>query len=645
MLARMPRPGVPVRERRDRDVDLACGARPGRRPGRPGIAASVYGARSACTRSMSWTSCAALSRSPRNGSSSAAPAGGSPRRARKLVMPASRNSRMSAFGAGVGAPDAREVRERRDIGLAQDEAQQLERAPAGRAAGAVRDGDEARTRRGEVPDRLVEGRRRRLRTSAGTPRTRTARGCAQVDGHVVLLGSERRMAGRPRIAHPAVGRRCDVIAGGCRARLSLHARPCDWSKDRPCGRPGDDCSTVANGRVAPAPRVTSVSAYGWSRDDDDPLRVLAFPAHRRRSLRGVAAPRRRALRRRRDLVGRVRAGGGRAHDGAPARRHPATVVDVLPPPWNARSRVHEYGGGAWTTDGRRRARLRREGRPARLDRSPTATARGRSRPPTRGMRFGGLTWQGGRLLAIRETHRDGAAPQRDIVEVPLDRTGAWDAVGHPVADRGQRLPRPARALVGRLAPRLDRLEPPEHAVGHAPSCGSGALEDGIVAEWTTVAGGDGTAPLQPVWTGEDDLVYSDDPTGRWNLWRLRLTADLHHEADRSRRCRHRRPALGARRALVRRAGRRPHRRRAHERRRRGRRDRRRRRGDAARRSMRPRTSSSRTSAARSVLLIGLGRARLGRALARRRRRSGRRGARSRAGHRRGATNGCRSPAP
>ena len=25
--------------------------------------------------------------------------------------------------------------------------------------------------------------------------------------------------------------------------------------------------------------------------------------------------------------------------------------DVLPAPWNARTRVHEYGGGAWTTTG------------------------------------------------------------------------------------------------------------------------------------------------------------------------------------------------------------------------------------------------------------------------------------------------------
>lgn len=33
----------------------------------------------------------------------------------------------------------------------------------------------------------------------------------------------------------------------------------------------------------------------------------------------------------------------RAADGA--------VSDVLPAPWNARTRVHEYGGGAWTVAG------------------------------------------------------------------------------------------------------------------------------------------------------------------------------------------------------------------------------------------------------------------------------------------------------
>ena len=27
------------------------------------------------------------------------------------------------------------------------------------------------------------------------------------------------------------------------------------------------------------------------------------------------------------------------------------MTDVLPAPWNARTRVHEYGGGAWTVSG------------------------------------------------------------------------------------------------------------------------------------------------------------------------------------------------------------------------------------------------------------------------------------------------------
>src|SRR3712207_72586 len=28
-----------------------------------------------------------------------------------------------------------------------------------------------------------------------------------------------------------------------------------------------------------------------------------------------------------------------------------TTTDVLPAPWNARTRVHEYGGGSWTVSG------------------------------------------------------------------------------------------------------------------------------------------------------------------------------------------------------------------------------------------------------------------------------------------------------
>ncbi|WP_344091321.1 S9 family peptidase [Microbacterium deminutum] len=205
---------------------------------------------------------------------------------------------------------------------------------------------------------------------------------------------------------------------------------------------------------------------------------------------------------------------------------PGPIEVVLPAPWNARSRVHEYGGGAWTVtaDGAlafvhnddQRVWLMSDGD------GPWPVT-----PADRGMRFGGLTWQRGRLLAIRETHRPGSPPHRDIVEVPLDRTAAWDERAIlSLTEDSDFLAQPALSSDGTHLAWIAWDHP--HMPWDTTELRVGRLEDGLVAEWATIAGGDGTAPLQPVWTGEDDLVYSDDPSGRWNLWRLRLTADLHH---------------------------------------------------------------------------------------------------------------------
>ncbi|WP_374313221.1 prolyl oligopeptidase family serine peptidase [Microbacterium sp.] len=201
------------------------------------------------------------------------------------------------------------------------------------------------------------------------------------------------------------------------------------------------------------------------------------------------------------------------------------VSDVIAAPWSARSRVHEYGGGSWTTVGddalvfvekvdQRVWKVAGDGAPRPLT------------PAAGDMRFGGLTWQGGRLLAVREVHGTSPVPHRDIVEIPVDGSAARDAsalsslvedshfLAHPVlSPDGSHL---AWIAWDHPAMPWDRTE-----------LRVGRLEDGVVAEWTTVAGGE-TAPLQPAWTGEDDLIYADDPTGRWNLWTLRLTADLAH---------------------------------------------------------------------------------------------------------------------
>ena len=102
------------------------------------------------------------------------------------------------------------------------------------------------------------------------------------------------------------------------------------------------------------------------------------------------------------------------------------ITDVIAAPWSARSRVHEYGGGAWTTVADD-ALVFVEKADQRVWRVKTGEKPRPITPMAGDMRFGGLTWQGGRLLAVRETHRDDAPPHRDIVEIPIDGSGAWDA--------------------------------------------------------------------------------------------------------------------------------------------------------------------------------------------------------------------------
>lgn len=215
----------------------------------------------------------------------------------------------------------------------------------------------------------------------------------------------------------------------------------------------------------------------------------------------------------------VAAEGGRTA----VRRHSrdGAVVDVLPAPWSARSRVHEYGGGSWTAtdDGTLLFVEKTDQRVWSLEPGGTPHA---LTPAGRGMRFGGLTWQAGQLLAVRETHDGAATARRDIVRIPLDGSEPTslvddsDFLAHPALSPGGR----HLAWIAWNQPDMpwDRAE-----------LRVGRLEDGVVVEWTTVAG-EASSPLQPIWIDDDELQYLDDPTGRWNLWQERLAADLPRHA-------------------------------------------------------------------------------------------------------------------
>ncbi len=197
------------------------------------------------------------------------------------------------------------------------------------------------------------------------------------------------------------------------------------------------------------------------------------------------------------------------------RRSAAPEHPVLPAPWNARSRVHEYGGGSWAA-GAEGILYFVENADQRVYRlSP-----GEEPVPLtpEGARHGGLRVQQGRLLAVREDHAAGRIV-RSIVEIPVDGSAAEDAAAiRTLASGSDFLAHPALSPDGaHLAwvawdhPRM----PWEHAVLRI------ARTDGTGDPLEISA----TAALQPEWITATELLYADDPAGRWNLYRLALGDD------------------------------------------------------------------------------------------------------------------------
>lgn len=196
---------------------------------------------------------------------------------------------------------------------------------------------------------------------------------------------------------------------------------------------------------------------------------------------------------------------------------------LLPAPWSARSRVHEYGGGTWaaTDDGllvfvektdQRVWALRPGGSPYPVT------------PVDPSASYGGLRWQRGLLLGILERDTGDAVPHRAIVQIPLGGGDADGAAPTEIVAGSDFVAQPALSPDGtRLAwvawnhPDMpwDRTE-----------IRVGELAGGHVASWRAVTSGE-TAALQPEWRTDDDLVYLDESTGRWNVWEITVGRGAH----------------------------------------------------------------------------------------------------------------------
>ncbi|GAA4519258.1 prolyl oligopeptidase family serine peptidase [Brachybacterium paraconglomeratum] len=232
-----------------------------------------------------------------------------------------------------------------------------------------------------------------------------------------------------------------------------------------------------------------------------------------------------------------------------AEHRPAEPITVLPAPFNARSRVHEYGGASWTVvpasadeaTGRsplvvfvnfedQRVYALREGeqpRPLTPVGPEVETAQG---PSLRWADPTPVTLPDGTLEVwwICEDHTGGEAGprlgedgaphiERYFAAVPLDGSAAEDRAALRRVTPSSRFVAHAR-----LSPRGDQVAWLSWEHPQMPWDGTelhlASLINGSVGEGTIIAGGTETSVLQPEWLDDQRLMFVSDATGWWNPW-------------------------------------------------------------------------------------------------------------------------------
>ncbi len=190
--------------------------------------------------------------------------------------------------------------------------------------------------------------------------------------------------------------------------------------------------------------------------------------------------------------------------------------DINPPPFNARTRVHEYGGGSYLVDGetvyfsnfadQRLYRL-----------MPGAGSEVNT--PEGEFRYadGIIDPHRQRLICVREAHADaGSEPVNTIVSIPLSAipqakitvlTAGADFYSNP------RLSPDGRSLCW-ICWYHPNMPWNGTELWMAEIC-----EDGSLSQTRQVAGGSEESIFQPEWSPDGILYFVSDRTGWWNLYR------------------------------------------------------------------------------------------------------------------------------
>ena len=199
----------------------------------------------------------------------------------------------------------------------------------------------------------------------------------------------------------------------------------------------------------------------------------------------------------------------------------ASTTDIVAKPFNVRTRVHEYGGRAWTValgvlyfsnfaDGRLYRLGPGESEPVPL--TPAPLSRDRHWQFADGI----VDNANHRWIGVREDHTSGGQPVNAIVALDLAQSGT--AAGHIIA-AGHDFVASPRLRLAWLA--WDQPNMPWNGT----TLYLAALDENgaIIGTARRIAGGPAESIFQPEWSPDGaDLVFVSDRSGWWNLYRFTL---------------------------------------------------------------------------------------------------------------------------
>ncbi|MFL6029570.1 MAG: prolyl oligopeptidase family serine peptidase [Gaiellaceae bacterium] len=196
--------------------------------------------------------------------------------------------------------------------------------------------------------------------------------------------------------------------------------------------------------------------------------------------------------------------------------HRGSPVDVVPAGFNVRTRVHEYGGGAWFRDGEvvvcsnfDDSRLYRVDEPGSEPRPITPEPK-----EPHGLRYAdGRVFADGRLIVcVRESHGNGE-PTNELVVLPTDGSAEPRVIATGRDFYAAPRPNPDGSCLAWLA-----WDHPHMPFEGTDLCVADFAADGTCSNARRVAGSEAESIFQPAWGPTGELFFVSDRSGWSNLY-------------------------------------------------------------------------------------------------------------------------------